>query len=79
MGESDLPDCGLPASFSVHMTSIVVTPTGSVSSLCSDLPGTEGVSACLVISEDDTEGEGKMVLAGYNWGTTDILWKDKTF
>ena len=29
-GESDLPACGPPANFSVHMASSAVTPVGSV-------------------------------------------------
>ena len=29
-GESDLPACGPPASFSVHLASSEVTPAGSV-------------------------------------------------
>ena len=29
-GDSDLPTCGPPASFSVHLASSVVTPVGSV-------------------------------------------------
>ena len=29
-GESDLPDCGPPVSFSVHLASSAVTPAGSV-------------------------------------------------
>ena len=29
-GESDVPACGPPASFSVHLTSSAVTPAGSV-------------------------------------------------
>ena len=29
-GESDVPDCGPPASFSVHLDSSSVTPAGSV-------------------------------------------------
>ena len=29
-GESDLPVCGPPASFSVHLASSAVTPVGSV-------------------------------------------------
>ena len=31
----------------------------SVSSPCSGLTGTDGVSACLVIAEDNTEGDGR--------------------
>ena len=30
MGESDVPACGLPASFSVHLASSAITPAGSV-------------------------------------------------
>ena len=30
MGESDVPVCGPPASFSVHLASSAVTPAGSV-------------------------------------------------
>ena len=37
----------------------------SVSSTCSDLTGTDGASACLVIAEDNTGGEGM-------WDCTDI-------
>ena len=29
-GESDVPDCGLSARFSVHLASSAVTPAGSV-------------------------------------------------
>ena len=29
-GESDVPACGLPASFSVHLASSAVTPVGPV-------------------------------------------------
>ena len=41
-GESDVPACGPPASFSVHLASSAVTPAG----VCSTNPGTTMWCVC---------------------------------
>ena len=35
-GESDVPTCGPPASFSIHLASSAVTPAGSVNKSTGD-------------------------------------------
>ena len=55
MGESDVPACGPPASFSVHLTSSAVTPAGSVHESRGDNVGAIEEMMC-VVRMDVTEG-----------------------
>ena len=59
VGESDVPACGPPASFSVHLASSAVTPAGSVHKSRGDRCGAY-VSAVeemmCVVCVDVTEG-----------------------
>ena len=58
-GESDVPACGLPASFSVHLASSAVTPAGSDSQIqgrqCGAYVGAVEEMMC-VVCVDVTEG-----------------------
>ena len=48
MGESDVPACGQPASFSVHLASSAVTPAGSVHKSRGDNVGAVEEMMCVV-------------------------------
>ena len=54
-GESDVPACGPPASFSVHLASSAVTPAGSVHKSRGDNVGAVEEMMCDVCV-DVTEG-----------------------
>ena len=54
-GESDVPACGLPASFSVHLASSAVTPAGSVHKSRGAYVGAVEEMMC-VVCVDVTEG-----------------------
>ena len=47
-GESDLPACGPPVSFSVHLVSSAVTPAGSVHKSRGDNVGAVDEMMCVV-------------------------------
>ena len=54
MGESDVPACGPPASFPVHLASSAVTPAGSVHKSRGDNVGAVEEMMC-VMCVDVTE------------------------
>ena len=54
-GESDVPACGPPTSFSVHLASSAVTPAGSVHKSRGDNVGAVEEMIC-VVCVDVTEG-----------------------
>ena len=55
-GESDLPACGPPASFSVHLAGSAVTPAGSVHKSRGDNVGVLEEMMC-VVCDSVSEGE----------------------
>ena len=60
VGESDLPDCGPPASFSVpvHLASSIVTPTGSVHKSNGAYMSTIEEMMCVLSVTEGLSGDG---------------------